>query len=436
MLSHCLMAAASKVVTSLNDPLLHEIGLPFHADYYPLGFHLKLASNSRHIFAAADEAWTGYRSQFKRPPLSIHIAVQPEGALANEAPVFRSQGALVTVVFDRHNFGAYDANSLFGYCFVSEATAADHLRLRLHFLEAMTYSLFAQTYAVPMHAAAVMRGNSGFLLCGPSGAGKSTLSYACACAGWTFISDDATWLPADCEGRIIVGTPRFARFRDDAPRLFPELERYSAAQRPNGKMTIEAVTAELPRIRTAERCRIDHLILLDRRARSPGRMIEIRPEDVIDRILADSPSYGASAREMYERTLARLLGASAWKLEYETLQQATTLLSEMPWTLFASCPPLRRLPPLKSPPPLFPTLGDAGRDAGIGPGNNLFDLVLFRQFHITERSKVQFRAESFNVFNHTNWGLPDPNPDSGPFFGRTVAVGDPRRVQFALRYDF
>ena len=82
------------------------------------------------------------------------------------------------------------------------------------------------------------------------------------------------------------------------------------------------------------------------------------------------------------------------------------------------------------------TFGDAGRDVGIGPGNNLFDFVLFRQFRITERSTVQFRAESFNAFNHPNWGIPDPNPDSGPFFGRIVAVGDPRRVQFALRYDF
>lgn len=329
MLFHCLVATASKLVSSLNDPLLHEIDLPFRADYYPLGFHLKLASNSRHVFAAADEAWAGYSSQFKRPPLSIRIAVQPEGARADGPPVFRSQGALLTVVFDRHNFGAYDANSLFAYCFVSEATAASHLHFRMHFLEAMTYSLLAQTYAVPMHAAAVMRGNSGFLLCGPSGAGKSTLSYACARAGWTFISDDATWLPADCEGRTIIGTPRHARFRDDAPRLFPELAQYAAAQRPNGKMTIEAVTAELPAIRTAQRCRIDHMVLLDRRAGAAGRIIEICPADVIDRILADSPSYGAAAREMYERTLARLLGASAWKLEYETLQQASTLLSEI-----------------------------------------------------------------------------------------------------------
>ena len=82
------------------------------------------------------------------------------------------------------------------------------------------------------------------------------------------------------------------------------------------------------------------------------------------------------------------------------------------------------------------TFGNAGRDIIPGPGNNIFNLALLRRFRVTEGSSVQFRAEALNTFNHPNWGIPGPNPDFGPFFGKIFATGDPRRLQFALRYDF
>ena len=83
------------------------------------------------------------------------------------------------------------------------------------------------------------------------------------------------------------------------------------------------------------------------------------------------------------------------------------------------------------------TFGDAGRDLLNGPGNNIFDLALHRRFVIRERGALEFRAEVFNLFNHPNWGIPGPYPDfPAPFFGGILSAGNPRRLQFALRYDF
>ena len=53
-----------------------------------------------------------------------------------------------------------------------------------------------------------------------------------------------------------------------------------------------------------------------------------------------------------------------------------------------------------------------------------------------EGHTIEFRAESFNVFNHPNWGIPLNNPDFGSFFGRIHVTGEPRRMQFVVRYDF
>jgi hypothetical protein len=321
------MAASANLVHPAQDPLLHEIELPLRGSYYPVGFRVNLTTNSHHVLEAAKEAWSDYTAEFARQPIEIRAVVRPEGALVEEQPVYRGQGDLYSIVYDRHNFAVYDVASMSGYCFVSEKTAADHLRVRMFFVEAMTYSLLAQRYVVPMHAAAVMRNGRGVLLCGQSGAGKSTLSYACARAGWTFVSDDATLLPVDGGLRVAIGRPGVARFREDAPRLFPELARYVAEQRPNGKMTIEAALPDFA-LRTSVRCPVDHLVMLDR---GPGDACidSIPAREVVDKLLGDMPAYGERVRIMYERTLSRLLDAAAWRMRYETLEQALKILSEL-----------------------------------------------------------------------------------------------------------
>jgi len=82
------------------------------------------------------------------------------------------------------------------------------------------------------------------------------------------------------------------------------------------------------------------------------------------------------------------------------------------------------------------TFGDAGRDILPSPGNAVVDFALDRRFRLSERGTLQFRAESFNLLNHPNWGVPGPYPDFGPFFGKIFTSGEPRRLQFALRLDF
>ena len=82
------------------------------------------------------------------------------------------------------------------------------------------------------------------------------------------------------------------------------------------------------------------------------------------------------------------------------------------------------------------TFGDAGRDILPGPGNEVVDVALHRRFPVRENKIIEFRAETFNVLNHPNFGIPGPYPDFGPFFGKAFSAGDPRRMQFALRFDF
>jgi hypothetical protein len=251
------------------DPLLHDIALPFAVDYFPLGFRVRVLTNSPEVQAAAKESWGGYGLEFDRPPLEVRIIVRAEGDLAPE-PTFLSQAHVITVVADRDNFACVDFKTLFAYAFVSQKTAADHSWFRWFFLEPMVYFLLTQSYTMPMHAACIAKEGRGILLSGASGAGKSTLAFACARAGWTFVADDATSLLQESADRVVIGKPHQARVRDDAPRLFPELEGYCTRARPNGKLSIEIPLAEFPNIHTALHCRVDAIVVLDRREGTPG----------------------------------------------------------------------------------------------------------------------------------------------------------------------
>ena len=59
--------------------------------------------------------------------------------------------------------------------------------------------------------------------------------------------------------------------------------------------------------------------------------------------------------------------------------------------------------------------GNAGNGIITGPGLINFDVALFKDFLITERHRLQFRAEMFNVLNHTNFRSVDTTFGSGTF---------------------
>lgn len=79
--------------------------------------------------------------------------------------------------------------------------------------------------------------------------------------------------------------------------------------------------------------------------------------------------------------------------------------------------------------------GNAAPGDIYGPGLVDFDMALYKDFRLTERDKLEFRAEAFNVFNHANFSSVSTNYGSGTF-GELTAARDPRVFEFALRYEF
>jgi hypothetical protein len=81
------------------------------------------------------------------------------------------------------------------------------------------------------------------------------------------------------------------------------------------------------------------------------------------------------------------------------------------------------------------TWGNSGVGVITGPGSWNIDAALSRSFHITERQRLDFRAEAFNLFNHARFGNPDATFNS-PTYGKILTARDPRIMQGALKWVF
>jgi hypothetical protein len=82
------------------------------------------------------------------------------------------------------------------------------------------------------------------------------------------------------------------------------------------------------------------------------------------------------------------------------------------------------------------TIGSAQRSVCCGPGINNFDVGVHKETRLSERTRMEFRGEFFNLVNHAQFVTPDGNISDGGDFGRVMQARDPRLVQFALKLFF
>jgi hypothetical protein len=85
---------------------------------------------------------------------------------------------------------------------------------------------------------------------------------------------------------------------------------------------------------------------------------------------------------------------------------------------------------------LFGTLGTAKRTICCGPHISNTDFAILKTIQLSEVKRIDFRAEFFNLFNHTQFYNPDGNTSDGSQFGQVTQVRDPRLMQFAVKFFF
>jgi hypothetical protein len=80
-------------------------------------------------------------------------------------------------------------------------------------------------------------------------------------------------------------------------------------------------------------------------------------------------------------------------------------------------------------------LGNAASSTAVGPGYLIWNISLFKNFRIAEKVTGQFRGETFNTFNKTNWTNPGVSLGTTNF-GQILGTRDPRRIQLGLKLTY
>lgn len=305
------------------DALFCNVSLPLREVFHPLGFSLEIATNSEEVLKAARVSWGHSKQRLPQSALELRVHVDENGSLnCPQAPKYRAQKYLLSVVADEQNYATCDLAHGFSFAWITPGVVKNQHYLRYHFLEGIVMSLLACSYTVPLHAACVELNGSGVMLCGDSGAGKTSLAFACARAGWTYISDDACYLVRDQSDRFVIGNSHQMRFRPSAMELFPELNGFSITPRAAGKPSIEIPIASLSgELKSAFGTRVKHIIYLNRQ-KSGFQGLTSYPKKSAFKKMNYTPYAVEGLKKSHTAAIENLLGAGVFELHYHDLDWA------------------------------------------------------------------------------------------------------------------
>jgi hypothetical protein len=303
----------------LRNVLVSEAELHLQREFFPLGYSVLFLTNDPAVLAAAEASFGHTQRTHCDSHLTIRVCVtRRQRDLCPPEPARHQLENLFSLVADADNRAILDLITGANFTWLTSAAAENQLYLRTQFLEKVVYLLLGSTVVTDLHAACVSRNGKGILLCGESGAGKSTLAYACARSGWTYISDDTSYLVNDAKIPRVIGHCHRARFRPLARSLFPELADFAITPRLEGKPSIEVLARNLPIAHAEPEAAIDSIVILNRRSGATGTLIRLPDGSATQHFIQGLYSSGEICLR-HKRILQRLWYVPTHELHYHNL---------------------------------------------------------------------------------------------------------------------
>jgi hypothetical protein len=312
-----------------QDALLFDMDLPLCATFYPLGFAVDILTNDPAVLLAAQESFGHRRLRHGNATLQVRVGVSARGGDGcPPEPTRREYNHLYSLTADPENHAMLDLKTCTSFVWLNRSAVKNRLYLRYNFLEKVVYLLLGASVVTDLHAACISKNKKGILLCGDSGAGKSTLAYACARAGWTYTSDDTSYLINDAATPRVVGHSHRMRFRPTAKDLFPELAKYEVTPRMEGKPSLEIQSSELPVRSTAAEVEVFSIVYLNRSRSPQTRLVPLPFGTATERTRKELFSAG-EIRAKHEKILEILTPVPTFELQYSGLDYAIYELSRL-----------------------------------------------------------------------------------------------------------
>ena len=296
--------------------------------FYPFGFPIEVRTNSEDVLAQYGELFGKFEQQHDTDPIRVYVqVVEGRSEECPPAPNYRVMLPFMIATADEDNFSVVDLERCEVKIGLSQA-ALRHPLYAQYFLLGTPCCCVTTRYTTPVHAGCVALDGQGVLLCGDSGAGKSTLSYACARAGWTYVSDDGSFLLNGGTSRLVTGDCHKVRFRPSAAELFPELEGLEITPRAAGKPSIELPTDPMLHIARTQTVHVDYLVFLNRRQEGAPQLLPYS-KDVAREYMRQTLFGIEKTRAKQHQAIEQLLSAPIFELRYSDLDWAIDRLRRL-----------------------------------------------------------------------------------------------------------
>jgi hypothetical protein len=212
-----------------------------------LGVPTRFLVTDAELAGLVEETFGAWRALNERPellsPARVHVRLIVHRARGDgpSAPVqYRWPRPNRLVVTTPGSKGVADLARGDVVAHVTPELAADGAHFRHAFLSALTLATVTVHDRIPLHAAAVARGDTALLLHGPSGVGKSSLVLAAARLGLRPLSEDVVYAELG-RGPRVWGMPGPVHLMEDGLRFFPDISPLRAVVRTAGatKLAVE-----------------------------------------------------------------------------------------------------------------------------------------------------------------------------------------------------
>jgi hypothetical protein len=240
----------------------------------------------------------------------------------NEAagkPHFRGLHHVVSASFGESNVFVFDILRRTLSARVSGEVAGDCRFWREKLIPIALGVLGAAMGLVPVHCACLESDGSGLLVAGVSGAGKSTLSVALSEAGFSYVSDDWTYISQTSDGIIAHGTSAPVKLLPDAAMHFQNLQGRSLQISMNGELAYEIDIAKTFGVATKRECEPRWLLFLERMKENGAELTPISStaaRSYVSSSVERLPAQLCEAAALRERTIERVARLPCWRFRY------------------------------------------------------------------------------------------------------------------------
>ena len=299
---------------------LSQDNLPLGARFFVAGSIWNVRSNSHEILQAMQEMFDQVGGEQQADlHLRFHVDFTVNNAPRWSKPHFRALDHLYFATYGPCDSMLVDQLSRRVIGSFSPAVAHDLRYWKQTVLPVLLGIVSASIGVTPVHCACVVKSGSGLLLGGESGAGKSTLALSLSRNGFSYLSDDCTYLSRTGTGMRAWGLPTPVKLLPDAVNYFPELVSFDPVLSLNGEWALNVDPTEISNVERCLSCAPQWLVFLERKVDSPPVIKPLGSSEAVSRLVADLETMPPIIFDQYEfqlETIKRLVDRECWVVQH------------------------------------------------------------------------------------------------------------------------